>query len=141
MPYPRRMGEQILVVDDDQPILRMLTSEASIQLHGHTFAMPGKDHPGTVTIGQSMRDGAFALRLRDAALAAGSWTCGAERYWFEPSTAHHLFKPISGSFEWSLSSPLSSGPVCGVLPFPDATATSRESSWVPGARSVESVER
>jgi hypothetical protein len=53
--------------------------EASIQLRGDSFAMPEQISSGTVTIGGSMRDGTFALRLRDATRVTGSWTCGLRR--------------------------------------------------------------
>ena len=31
---------------------------------------------GTITVGRTMRDGTFALRLRDATRVTGGWTCG-----------------------------------------------------------------
>jgi hypothetical protein len=45
---------------------------ANIQLGGTALEIAG----GTITIGRSMRDGAFALRLQDATRVTGSWTCG-----------------------------------------------------------------
>jgi hypothetical protein len=48
----------------------------SIQLEGQTFGMPEQISTGTVTIGRSLREGTFALRLRDATRVTGSWTCG-----------------------------------------------------------------
>jgi hypothetical protein len=42
------------------------------QLGGKQLAISG----GTITIGQSGRDGTFALRLRDATRVTGSWICG-----------------------------------------------------------------
>ena len=48
----------------------------SIQLDGRAFAMPEQISTGTVTIGRSLRDGTFALRLRDATRVTGSWACG-----------------------------------------------------------------
>ena len=51
-------------------------STATIQLLGHAFALPGEIATGTITIGKSMRNGTFALRLRDATRLTGSFTCG-----------------------------------------------------------------
>ena len=45
---------------------------AKIQLGGPELEAAG----GKITIGRSMRDGTFALRLRDAVRVTGSWTCG-----------------------------------------------------------------
>ena len=45
---------------------------ANVQLGGPELQIAG----GTITIGRSMRDGTFALRLRDATRVTGSWTCG-----------------------------------------------------------------
>jgi hypothetical protein len=42
------------------------------QLGGNELEISG----GTITIGQSGRDGTFALRLRDATRVTGNWTCG-----------------------------------------------------------------
>lgn len=44
---------------------------ASIQLGGPALQIAG----GTTTIGTSMRDGTFALRLQDATHVTGSWRC------------------------------------------------------------------
>ena len=54
-------------------------SNVTIQLLGHAFALPGEIATGTITIGRSMRNGTFALRLLDATRIIGSFTCGA---WF-----------------------------------------------------------
>jgi hypothetical protein len=51
-------------------------STATIQLLGHAFALPGEIATGTITIGKSMRNGTFALRLHDATRVTGSFTCG-----------------------------------------------------------------
>lgn len=51
-------------------------SNASIQLLGQAFAMPGAISTGTVTIGRSLRAGTFALRLDDATRVTGSFACG-----------------------------------------------------------------
>jgi hypothetical protein len=45
---------------------------ANIQLGGPSLEIAG----GKITIGRSMRDGTFALRLQDATSVTGSWTCG-----------------------------------------------------------------
>lgn len=45
---------------------------ATIQLGGPALEIAG----GTITIGRSMRDGTFALRLQNAKRVTGSWTCG-----------------------------------------------------------------
>ena len=45
---------------------------ANIQLGGPALEAAG----GKITIGRSMRDGTFALLLRDATRVTGSWTCG-----------------------------------------------------------------
>lgn len=51
-------------------------SNAAIQLLGHAYALPREIATGTITIGKSMRNGTFALRLRDATRLTGSFTCG-----------------------------------------------------------------
>jgi hypothetical protein len=51
-------------------------SNASIQLLGQAFAMPGAISTGTVTIGRSLRAGTFTLRLDDATRLTGSFACG-----------------------------------------------------------------
>jgi hypothetical protein len=48
------------------------TARATIQLHGPDLPITS----GTISIGRSMRAGAFALRLRDGTPVSGSWTCG-----------------------------------------------------------------
>jgi hypothetical protein len=48
------------------------TVYARIQLGGPELQVTG----GTITIGRSMRDGTFALHLRNATRVTGSWTCG-----------------------------------------------------------------
>ena len=45
---------------------------ATVQLGGPALQIAG----GTITIGRSMRDGTFALRLQDATRVTGSWNCG-----------------------------------------------------------------
>ena len=50
-------------------------SNATIQLLGHTLALPGDIATGTITIGKSMRNGTVALRLHDASRITGSFTC------------------------------------------------------------------
>jgi hypothetical protein len=51
-------------------------SNATIQLPGHALALPREIATGAITIGESMRSGTFALRLRDATRVTGSFTCG-----------------------------------------------------------------
>jgi hypothetical protein len=47
-------------------------SYATIQLGGPALEIAG----GKITIGRSMRDGTYALRLQDATRVTGTWTCG-----------------------------------------------------------------
>jgi hypothetical protein len=46
---------------------------ASAELRGRNLAIASH---GTITVGQSMRNGTFALRLSDGTPLTGSWTCG-----------------------------------------------------------------
>ena len=45
---------------------------AKVQLGGPELQIAG----GTITIGRSMREGSFALRIQDAKRVTGTWTCG-----------------------------------------------------------------
>jgi two-component system, OmpR family, response regulator MprA len=54
MPYPRRMGEQILVVDDDQPILRMLAR--TLRAEGYIVAASADGGAALAALEQSVPD-------------------------------------------------------------------------------------
>lgn len=45
---------------------------AKVQLGGPELQIAG----GSITIGRSMREGSFALRIQDAKRVTGTWTCG-----------------------------------------------------------------
>jgi hypothetical protein len=73
---------KLFVLDASDPRHRAGTfklSNASIQLLGRAFAMPGAISTGTVTIGRSLRAGTFALRLDDATRVTGSFACGSRQ--------------------------------------------------------------